>query len=375
MSVVPTLSDGHFLFASEAVTEGHPDRLCDLVSDAVLDACLIQDPDAQVACQACTKSNMVMILGHAAMKGSVKYEDIIRETVKSVGYDTEDKGMDWRSTNIIVALEEQSISLGFAQDLGLEEQGCVFGYASDETAEYVSWSHLLARRICARMDEVRKSGTLSWLHPSAKVQVIVKYDLDPSGAMRARSIHAVSISTALVTGVTIDQAKAQLMDHVLKPILPAHLPHNEMDYNVHTTRTFYDAGASGRRTAADGCPQGECISGKDGSKISRCATYGARWAARSLVEAQLCRRCLVQLAYVPGAAEPASVHVHSYGTAHACGKNDHDLEVIVLKNFDFRPSCLKQDLSLTKPHFQRLSSCFGAMDSDCFWEKSKSLVT
>merc|ERR1712137_591915 len=368
-------SAGHFLFASEAVTEGHPDKLCDLVSDAVLDACLLQDPDAQVACQACTKSNMVMILGNVAMKGSIKYEDIIRETVKSVGYDSEEKGMDWRSTNIIVALEEQSISLGFAQDLALEEQGCAFGYASDETAEYMPWSHLLAGRICARMDEVRKNGTLGWLPPSAKVQVIVKYALCASGAMRADCIHAVSISTALMTGVTIDQVKDQLMDHVLKPVLPEHLSHSEMDYNVCTTRAFYDAGASGRRTALDGCPQGECISGKDGSKISRCATYGARWAARSLVEAQLCRRCLVQLAYVPGVAEPASVHVHSYGTGHACGKSDHDLELIVLKNFDFRVSCLKQDLNLKKPYFQRLLSCFAAMDGDCFWEKSKALVT
>mmetsp|Transcript_105116 Transcript_105116/g.339012 ORF Transcript_105116/g.339012 Transcript_105116/m.339012 type:complete len:392 (-) Transcript_105116:170-1345(-) len=383
---------GRFLFASESVTEGHPDKLCDRVSDAVLDACLAQDPDAQVACEACTKAGMVMILGDVVTKASVNYEQVIREAVKSVGYDSEEKGLDWRTMNVIVAVEEaspdlaQAITAGKAsEDIGVRDQGIVFGYATDESPSMMPLSHSLATKLCARLDKVRKDGTLGCVRPNGRAQVTVEYREEADGAVVPLRIHTVTLSTHHSADVKPEELEKDLMEQVVKPVLPEELCDADTVYQVMAWKPVVgsahcDAGMSGRQSVVDtyggwASHGGSPLSGQDASKVSRSATYGARWAARSLVAARFCKRCSVQLAYSPGIAQPSSVHVNSYGTARACGKTDAELTAIILRNFDFRPGCLQRDLSLKAPQFQKLSAYghVGRAGFDAAWEKPKEL--
>jgi len=385
-----------FTFGSESVTEGHPDKLCDRVSDAVLDACLAQDPEARVACEACTKSGMVMILGEVITKASVNYEQVIREAIKATCYDSDDKGLDWRTVNVIVAVEEQSPDLAHAitasrvLDDTAGDQGIVFGYATDETGErhMMPLSHVLATRLCIQLDKARKDGTLSWARPDGRAQVVVEYNQAVDGSYSPARVKSVVVSTRHAADIKPEVVEKELMEHVVKVVVPESLCDASTTYHLAQPKPMSlsggnsDAGMSGRKNMADtyggwGSHGGGSLSGKDGSKVHRSATYGARWAARSLVDARLCRRCLVQLSYSPASPQPVSLHVNSFGTAKAFGKSDAELLNILQRNFDFRPACLQRDLGLKAPQFQNYSAYghLGRLDLDPLppWEKSKDL--
>jgi len=384
-----------FSFGSESVTEGHPDKLCDRVSDAVLDACLAQDPEARVACKACTKTGMVMILGEVITKASVNYEQVIREAVKATGYDSDDKGLDWRTVNVIVAIDEQSPDLAqaitinkVAEEVGAGDHGVVFGYATDETPERMPLSHLLASRLCSQLDKARKNGTIAWARPHGRAQVVLDYKEAADGSVSPAKVKSVVVCARHAADVKPDQVEKDLMEHVVRVVLPAGLCDSSTSYHLVQPKQLVfggsasgDAGLSGEKIVADtyggwGSHGGCSLSGKDGATICRAATYGARWAARSLVDAKMCRRCSVQLSYTPGSS-PVSVRVDSYGTSKAFGKTDAELASMLLRNFDFRPGCLQRDLGLKAPQFQTFSSYghLGRSDLEAqpAWEKSKEL--
>jgi len=386
---------GHFHFASESVAEGCPDKLCDRVADAVLDACLAQDSEARVACQACTKSSMVMLLGEVTTKASLNYEQVIREAVKAVGYDSEDKGLDWRTMNVIVAIEEQSPDLAQAssggasggnnkasEDVITGEEGIVFGYATDETPELMPVSHVLATKLCSQLDKVRRAGTLPWAKLGGRAQVVIEYTEKPDGSLLPARVQAVALTVPRAADTKPEQVEKEVMEHVVRPILPESLCDSRTVYQITDPKQLSqsDVGMSGKKVASDtyggwSLHSAASLSGKDGTKIGRSATYGARWAARSLVAANLCARASVQLSYAAGSAEPVAVSVNSFGTAQSRGKTDSELAGILLRSFDFRPSALQRELALKSPQFQKLSAYghVGRTDLDLAWEKRREL--
>mmetsp|Transcript_19427 Transcript_19427/g.56424 ORF Transcript_19427/g.56424 Transcript_19427/m.56424 type:complete len:387 (-) Transcript_19427:95-1255(-) len=377
------LSPGSFLFASEAAAEGCSDKLCDRVADAVLDACLAQDPEAHVSCDAVTKSSMVMILGEVCTKASVNYEQVIREAVKCVGYDRDDKGLDWRTMNVIVAVEEPAAD--FSQVTGgtrgvqeVRDSGTVSGYATDESPEMVPVSHALATRLCAQLDRVRKEGALTWARPGGTAQVVVEYSEKPDGSVAPAGVKSVSLSVPRAAGIAAEQAQQEVMQHVVKPVLPESLCNSGTQYRFPDPKDHVrsDVGFSGKRIAEDtyggwGLPLSAALSGRGSTRLSRSAAYGARWAAQSLVAAKLCKRATVQLSYAAGIPEPVSISVNSHGTSRCYGKTDVELADTLRRNFDFRPSALARDLGLKSPQFQKLSAYghFGRTDLDVAWER------
>ncbi|CAE7170948.1 SAMS2, partial [Symbiodinium necroappetens] len=307
LAMPEALPDGHFLFSSEATTEGHFDKLCDRVADAVLDTCLSQDSESRVLCEACAKSGMVMILGEVVSKASIQYEQVIREAVKAVGYDSDDKGLDWRTMNVIVAVEDQgpdiAASLGSQRPKLSDDQAVVVGYATDETEDAMPLSHALASQICAQMDRLRRDGVLTWLRPDARAQVTVEYKADSDGALLPQRVHSISIIYSHLPEVKPAAAEKDLMDQVVKPVVPDRFLDSSVRciFAPRARRGASEAGFSGRRCDSDGYGgwvPGGVLSGRDGWALGR-AAYGARWAARSLVAAGLCRRCEVRLTFDP----------------------------------------------------------------------------
>lgn len=391
---MPGLPAGHFLFTSESVAEGNVDALCDKVADTVLDACLTQDPDAKVACESCTKTGVVMIIGEITTKANVNYEQVIREAVKNCGYDSEEKGLDWRTMNVIVAIEDQSHDIASAinssaknvEEICAGDSGAVFGYATDETPEMVPVSHQLAVRLSAQLTKVRKDGALAWLRPDGKTQVTVEYKEGDDGSLAPVKVHSVVISAHHGSEAKQEQIEADLTEHVVKPILPPKLVDDSTKYILNPSKKFViggpksDAGMTGRKASIDtyggwGSHGGGSLSGKDATKIERCGSYGARWAAKSLVAAGFCKRCTVQISYAIGIPEPVAVSVNSYGSAKACGKSDGELVEVITRNFDFRPGCLIRDLGLKEAQYAGLAvnGHFGRVDLDLPWEKPKPL--
>jgi len=373
------------------VNEGHPDKLADAVSDAVLDACLAEDPEAKVACETATKTGMVMIFGEITTTANINYERVVRQAIKNVGYDDVAKGFDYNTCNVIVAIEQQSpdiaqgVHIGRApEDIGAGDQGIMFGYATDETEEAMPLTALLATKIGYRLTEVRKNGTLPWVRPDGKTQVTCEYR-NEGGRMVPTRVHTIVISTQHSEDVTQEQIQKDLKEKVINAVVPAHLMDDKTIYHLNPSGRFViggphgDAGLTGRKIIVDtyggwGAHGGGAFSGKDPSKVDRSAAYAARWAAKSLVKAGLCKRCLIQVSYAIGVARPLSINVETYGTGT---KSEDELVKIVENNFDLRPGCLIRDLQLKRPIYAKTAAYghFGRpQEKEFTWEQEKSLT-
>ncbi|KAF3511821.1 hypothetical protein F2Q69_00001780 [Brassica cretica] len=378
-----------FLFTSESVNEGHPDKLCDQVSDAILDACLEQDPESKVACETCTKTNMVMVFGEITTSAKVDYEKIVRSTCREIGFVSADVGLDADKCNVLVNIEQQSPDIAQGvhghltkkpEDIGAGDQGHMFGYATDETPELMPLTHVLATKLGAKLTEVRKNKTCPWLRPDGKTQVTVEYKND-GGAMIPIRVHTVLISTQHDETVTNDEIAADLKEHVIKPVIPAKYLDENTIFHLNPSGRFViggphgDAGLTGRKIIIDtyggwGAHGGGAFSGKDPTKVDRSGAYIVRQAAKSVVAAGLARRCIVQVSYAIGVPEPLSVFVDTYKTGTI---PDKDILVLIKEAFDFRPGMMAINLDLKRGgnfRFQKTAAYghFGREDPDFTWE-------
>lgn len=377
-----------FLFTSESVGEGHPDKICDQVSDAVLDAHLKQDPNAKVACETVAKTGMIMVCGEITSKAVVDYQKVIRDTIKKIGYDDSSKGFDYKTCNVLVALEQQSPDIAQGvhvgrdeDDTGAGDQGLMFGYATDETDEAMPLTVVLAHKLNQRMTELRNNGTCKWLRPDSKTQVTCEYSFK-DGACIPKRVHTVVISVQHDEHIKLENMRDILMHSIIKEVIPAKYLDDNTIYHLQPSGQFIiggpmgDAGLTGRKIIVDtyggwGAHGGGAFSGKDFTKVDRSAAYAARWVAKSLVKAGLCKRVLVQIAYAIGIAEPLSITVFSYGTST---KSEQELLKIVKENFDLRPGKIVKDLGLKNPIYQA-TSAYGHFGRSGFsWEEPKKLV-
>jgi len=368
----------HF-FTSESVTEGHPDKICDQISDAVLDAILAQDPEAHVACECAATTGMVLVMGEITTSAYVPIEKIVRDKIVEIGYDRAKYGFDGHSCAVLTTLDEQSpdIAQGVVRqdaDQGAGDQGMMFGYACDETPEYMPTAIALAHRLTRRLAEVRKDGTLPYLRPDGKAQVTVEYDDD-----RVVRIDAVVLSTQHAPDVSQETIREDMLKHVIRAVLPAQLLDDATHYFVNPTGRFViggpqgDSGLTGRKIIVDtyggyGHHGGGAFSGKDPSKVDRSGAYAARYVAKNLVAAGLARKCEIGLAYAIGVAKPVSVFVDSFGTG---ALPDDRLSEIVNQCFDLRPAAIIRDLDLKRPIYAQTAAYghFGRNDLDLPWEK------
>ena len=380
-----------FLFTSESVNNGHPDKICDQIVDAILDACINEDEKSRVSCNCCIKSGMVFLFGEITTNARVNYEQVVRETIKEIGYDDGSKGFDYKSCNVIVAIEEQSLDISqcldsdIIEELGAGDQGILFGYATNETEEMIPLSHLVALKLTAKLTSVRKDGTPSftWLRPDAKVQVTFEYEIE-DGVLVPLRVHTIVISTQHDDQVTNKQIKSDLLEYVVKPVVDAKYLDTRTIFHFNPSGRFItggpdgDTGISGRQMNVDTyggwVSQGSgSFSGKDMTKIERSGSYAARWIAKSLVAANLCKRVLVQLSYAIGVSTPLSLYVDTYGTGSVTDKEMLD---IINQNFDLRPGCIIRDLKLLRPIMKKTSvqGHFGRVDDDFTWETPKPIV-
>ncbi len=379
------------LFTSESVTEGHPDKICDNISDAVLDAIMAQDPNSRVACETAITTGLVLVMGEVTTKAQIDIQSIVRDTIKEIGYDDSEKGFDANTCGVMVALDKQSADIAMGVDKALEakeanmsdseieaigagDQGMMFGYATDETEEYMPYPIALAHKLTKKLSEVRKDGTLSYLRPDGKSQVTVEYDENG----KPIHINAVVISTQHAADITQEQIHKDVRKFVIDPVIPQELVDDKTKYFINPTGRFViggpngDSGLTGRKIIVDtygGMARhgGGAFSGKDCTKVDRSAAYAARYVAKNIVAAGLARKCEVQLSYAIGVAQPTSVMVDTFGTGKL---DDNKLVDIIRENFDLRPAGIIKMLNLRRPIYKQTAAYghFGRNDLNLPWE-------
>jgi S-adenosylmethionine synthetase len=381
------------MFTSESVTEGHPDKLCDQISDAVLDACLEQDPRSRVACETATKTGFVALLGEITTQAFVNFDELVRRVVLEIGYDSSDKGFDGHTCAVLTAVASQSPDIAMGVDHALEsrngheitdaevetigagDQGMMFGFACNETATLMPMPIYLAHKLTRRQSEVRKSGDIAWLRPDAKSQVTIEYSMG-----KPKRIDTVLISTQHAPDVSQAEITEIVTEQIIMPSLPEEMVDNDLKVYVNPTGRFVvggpmgDAGLTGRKIIVDtyggmGRHGGGAFSGKDPTKVDRSAAYAARYVAKNLVAAGIADRVEVQLAYAIGVAHPLSVNVETFGTAKI---SDETISELINEFFDLRPGAIIRDLGLRKPIYQRTAAYghFGRDDIEFPWERT-----
>ena len=386
------MNSSSLMFTSESVTEGHPDKLCDQISDGVLDACLEQDPLSRVACETATKTGYVMLLGEITTRANLNYDDVARKVILDIGYDDSEKGLDGNACGVLVAIAKQSGDIAMGVDKALEaktgemseaeveaigagDQGMMFGFACNETPTLMPMPIYLAHKLARQLSEIRKRGELPWLRPDGKTQVTVEYSYG-----KPVRVDTVLVSTQHAPDISQEEIREAVIERIIKPTISASLLNGKPKIYVNPTGRFViggpqgDAGVTGRKIIVDtyggmGRHGGGAFSGKDPTKVDRSAAYAARWAAKNVVAAGLAERCEIQVAYAIGMAHPLSVNVETFGTGKIA---DTKIANLVLDNFDLRPGAIIRDLNLRRPIYRQTAAYghFGRDDLNLPWEST-----